>query len=136
MKLNTFLIWWGAEMIDYISEFSKLILPIMQMVALIYAGYKFTRKPQDTLEDRQDALEKQVNEQSVKIKEFEESLHHGNDKFREQGQEIKILKATFKSVVLSFVNFEVAYCMHTGYEHTEELLKAKAEIEKYLSSET
>ena len=115
------------------SDFLKIILQVAQVVALIYAGYKFTRKPHDTLEQKHEALERRVDAHDVEIKEVKESLHQGNDKFREQGQEIRTLKATFKSVVLAFVNFEVAYCMNTGYEHTEELIKAKHEIEKYLS---
>lgn len=117
------------------SDALKVLLQLAQVVALIYAGYKFTRKPHDTLEQKHEALEKRVDEHGLKIKEVEESLKQGNDRFREQNTEIRKLKTTFKSVVLAFINFEIAYCMDTKYEHTEELVKAKEALETYLKDE-
>lgn len=69
----------------------------------------------DALEDRTDRIEKQVSGHNEKFEDQEET------------------NATFRSVMLSFVNFEIAYCLHTDYNHTEELMKAKDELEKYLA---
>ena len=111
------------------SEGLKVFLQIAQVVTILFAVYKFTRKPHDTLEEKHEALEKRVDEHDVKIKEVSDSLKLGNDRFREQVK----TNATFKSVMLSFVNFEIAYCIHNGYDHTEDLMKAKQELEYYLS---
>lgn len=118
----------GGDMNEF-SDILKVILQIAQVVALIYAGYKFTRKPHDTLEEKHKALEKRVDEHDVKIKEVETSLKQGNDKFRKQEE----TNATFKSVMLSFVNFELAYCSNTGYEDDQDLLDAKRELSEYLT---
>jgi len=111
------------------SEILKVLLQIANVVVLGYALYKFLNKPHDTLENKVEELSRQVDELNVKLKEVNESLHHGNDKFRQQEE----MNTTFKSVMLSFVNFEIAYCLHTNYPHTEELLEAKSELETYLT---
>lgn len=118
----------GGNM-NELSDVLKVILQIAQVVALLYAGYKFTRKPHDTLEMKHEALEKRVDEHDLKIKEMEQSLKQGNDKFRKQEE----TNATFKSVMLSFVNFELAYCSNTGYEDNQDLLDAKRELSEYLT---
>ena len=78
---------------------------------------------------KQEALKKRVDEHDVKIKEVETSLKQGNDKFRKQEE----TNATFKSVMLSFVNCELAYCANTGYEDNQDLLDAKRELNEYLT---
>lgn len=114
---------------DQVSEYLKVFLQIAQVVTILFAVYKFTRKPHDTLEEKHKALEKRVDEHDVKIKEVETSLKQGNDKFRKQEE----TNATFKSVMLSFVNFELAYCSNTGYEDNQDLLDAKRELNEYLT---
>lgn len=114
---------------DQVSEYLKVFLQIAQVVTILFAIYKFTRKPHDTLEEKHKALEKRVDEHDVKIKEVETSLKQGNDKFRKQEE----TNATFKSVMLSFINFELAYCANTGYEDNQDLLDAKRELNEYLT---
>lgn len=112
-----------------ISEYLKVFLQIAQVVTILYAVYKFTRKPHDSLEEKQETLKKRVDEHDVKIKEVETSLKQGNDKFRKQ----ESTNATFKSVMLSFINFELAYCANCGYEDDQDLLDAKRELNEYLT---
>ena len=112
-----------------ISEYLKVFLQIAQVITILWAVYKFTRKPHDTLEEKHETLKKRVDEHDVKIKEVEASLKQGNDKFRKQEE----TNATFKSVMLSFVNFELAYCSNTGYEDDQDLLDAKRELSEYLT---
>ena len=114
---------------DLFSDYLKIFLQIAQVVTILFAVYKFTRKPHDTLEEKHKALEKRVDEHDVKIKEVETSLRQGNDKFRKQEE----TNATFKSVMLSFINFELAYCSSTGYEDNQDLLDAKRELNEYLT---
>ena len=74
-------------------------------------------------------LKRRVDGHDVEISDIKQALKLGNDRFREQEE----TSATFKSVMLSFVNFEIAYCLHTNYPHTEELIQAKDELESYLT---
>lgn len=111
------------------SEILKVFLQVANIVVLGYALYKFLNKPHDTLEEKHEELKKRVDEHDVKIREVEKSLHQGNDKFREQDE----TNAAFKSVMLAFVDFEIAYCLHTNYEFTDDLMRAKKELQDYLS---
>lgn len=112
-----------------LSEVLKIFLQVAQVITILFAVYKFTRKPHDTLEQKHDALEKRVDEHDLEIKEVKQSLRQGNDRFRKQEE----TNATFKSVMLSFINFELAYCSSTGYEDNRDLIDAKRELNEYLT---
>lgn len=114
---------------ELFSELLKVVLQVANIVIIAYALYRHLNKPHDDLEQKHEALEKRVSEHDLKIKEVEESLKQGNDRFREQEQ----TNATFKSVMLAFVDFEIAYCLHTNYEFTDDLMKAKKELQDYLA---
>lgn len=111
------------------SDVLKVFLQIAQVVTILYAVYKFTRKPHDSLEEKHNELKRRVDEHDVKLKEIDSSLHQGNDIFKEQDD----TNAMFKSVMLAFVDFEIAYCLHTNYEFTDDLMKAKEELQDYVS---
>jgi hypothetical protein len=118
-----------VDMMEVISKSMSLILQFANMVIIGYALYKFLNKPHDSLEAKHEELKKRVDEHDIKFKEVEESLHHGNDRFREQEE----TNAVFKSVMLSFVNFEIAFCLHTDYKDTADLIEAKKELNDYLA---
>lgn len=105
------------------------LLPVLQLIlafgnicVLIWALWNFLRKPHDNLAEK-------INTHELKLQSIERSLLQGNDRFREQDA----INGTFKSVMLSFVDFEIAYCIHTGYEYTEDLMNARRELQEYLA---
>lgn len=107
----------------------KDILPILQAIltsgnicVLAYALFNFLKKPQNSLEQRVSVTE-------IKIKEIEASLLQGNDRFREQESTNEVMQ----SCMLALIDFELAYCIHTSYEDTDDLMKAKTELRKHLS---
>lgn len=107
----------------------KDILPILQVILtsgniciLAYALFNFLKKPQNSLEERVSVTE-------IKIKEIEASLLQGNDRFREQESTNEVMQ----SCMLALIDFELAYCIHTSYEDTDDLMKAKTELRKHLS---
>lgn len=112
-----------------LSSALGLVLQLCNIIIIGYGLFRFLNKPHDTLEEKHEELVKRVDKQENRIEDIEESLLKGNDKFRSQEE----TNASFKSVMLSFVNFEIAYCIHTGYEHTEDLMNAKHELESYLA---
>lgn len=118
-----------AMNIQDISSALGLILQLANIVIIGYGLYKFLNKPHDTLEEKHEELMKRVDKHDIRLDDIEESLLKGNDKFRNQEE----TNATFKSVMLSFINFEIAYCIHTGYDNNEDLINAKRELESYLS---
>ena len=113
------------------------VLPILQMVLafcniviIAYGGYKFLNKPHDTLEQQHKELEKRVDAHDFELKEIKNALLHGNDRFREQDDAIKVL---IKST-LALIEFEMQYCLTEHKEMSSGLAKAKEELNDYLSS--
>ena len=116
-------------MLNTFSDILKVLLQVAQVVALIYAGYKFTRKPHDTLEEKHKTLEKKLVEQDFRINKIEESLLHGNDKFRSLDNCVEVL---IKSV-FALLEFEVHYCETEQKPVSKNLEKAKDDLHDYLA---
>ncbi len=116
-------------MVNQILPVLQLISQIAIIIGMVYGFYKFMNRPHDTLEQRVTSLE-------IELKDTKQSLLQGNDKFRVHEKEFKKqhkLNNAFKSIILAFINFEIAYCQNTEYAYTEEIVKAKKEIEKLLT---
>lgn len=109
--------------LQVLVSFMQMLLTFGNLCIMLYAFKKFLSKPNDDLKTI-------VAKHDVDIKEIQESLKKGNDKFREQEK----TNATFKSVMLAFIDFEIAYCLHTDYEFTDDLMKAKSELQDYLAN--
>ena len=118
-------------MIQSVKDFLQIALWVANLILLSYGGYKFLNKPHSDLEDRVDALEDKSKELELKIKEHEESLRVGNDRFRKQ----KRSNAAFKNIMLSFIDFEIAFCQETKYANIKDLELAKAKLQKYLTED-
>ena len=112
-----------------ITSYMQLILSFGNICILLYALYKFLNKPHNSLEQRVTTLE-------VETKDIKSSLLAGNDRFREQddvNNEQAEANEAFAMCMLSFIDFELAFCTHTNYMDTEDLHKAKETLRKYLS---
>lgn len=110
-------------MITALLPYLQTFLAIGNLCIMLYALKTFLSKPHNTLEDR-------VNEHEIKIKEIETSLLQGNDRFREQETTNEVMQ----SCMLALIDFELAYCIHTNYGDTEDLMRAKTELRKHLAS--
>lgn len=89
------------------------------MLALFKA---FLMKPHNSLEER-------VKELEVKYDDMKDSLYKGNDRFREQ----KALNEVFVNCMLAFIDFEITFCQHSGYEYSSDLMRAKKILQEYLA---
>ena len=116
-------------MLNQFSDWLKIILQIANMVIIGYGLYKFLQKPHDTLADEVKKLNEKVIAQELVLKAMNDSLNHSHQKHRDQED----VNAVFRECMLAFIDFEIAYCIHTGYEHNEDLLRAKHTLEKHLS---
>lgn len=107
---------------EALSEFLKILLQFANVVVLGYALFKFLNKPHSTLETR-------VNEHEVKIKEIEDSLKQGNDRFRKQEDTNEVLIRS----VFALLEFEVHYCETEQKPITKNLERAKDDLHDYLA---
>ena len=104
------------------SDVLKVLLQIAQVVALVYAGYKFTRKPHDTLESRVAALEE-------KNKDMELSLLKKDERIRE----IEELCGVIIRSVIALIEFEMQYCLTENKPVSKGLEKAKESLDDYFA---
>ena len=116
-------------MLNQFSDVLKVLLQVAQVVALIYAGYKFTRKPHDTLEEKHEALKKQIDVNTYEIEEIKRSLLQGNDRFREQENTNEVLIRS----VFALLEFEVHYCETEQKPISKNLERAKDDLHDYLA---
>lgn len=89
---------------------------------MVYGLKKFLNKPHNDLVTRVTTLE-------VTVKQHDDSLKQGNDQFRKQAD----FNEVFINCMLAFIDFEIAYCHHTGYEFDEDITKARDTLQKYLA---
>ena len=75
-------------------------------------------------------LEARVTTLEIEQKEFKQSLLQGNDRFRDNETTNEVMQ----SCMLALIDFELSYCIHTGYTDTEDLMRAKTELRKHLAS--
>lgn len=109
-------------MLNDFSEVLKVLLQVANIAILGYALYKFLNKPRNTLEEK-------VKEHDVKIKEIEDSLKQGNDRFRNEANTIEVIQIC----MLALIDFELTFCAHSDYKCTEDLLKAKNILQEHLA---
>ena len=115
---------------------TSTILPVLQTIlafgnicVLGYALMKFLNKPHNTLEDK-------VNDHETQIREIKQSLHQGNDRFREDEERLETHEETFGVILhalLALIEFEIQYCYEEKKPITEELKRAKDDLHSYLS---
>lgn len=108
--------------ITSILPYLQIILTSCNIIVFGTIFVRFINKPHDTIEKRVTALE-------VKQKEIEDSLKQGNDRFRTEASTIEVMQIC----MLALIDFELTFCAHNNYTHTEDLLKAKNLLQEHLA---
>lgn len=87
-----------------------------------------------TIKKNADAPLKDIEQRLIALevdqRETKQSLLQGNDRFRESETNNEVMQ----SCMLALIDFELSYCIHTGYTDTEDLMRAKNELRKHLAS--
>ena len=107
----------------------QTILSFMNICVLGYALLKFLNKPHSNLESKVNGLDVRLREIEVKLKEIDQSLHLGNDRFREQEETNEVLIRS----VFALLEFEVHYCETEQKPITKNLEKAKDDLHDFLA---
>lgn len=121
------------------TEFVSVTLPILQLmlatcnlIIIAYGFHKFINKPKDDINSKIAALETEVRELkatiNVEIKEIRDSLHKGNDNFREQDATNEVLI----HAVLALIEFEIQYCLLEHKDMSDGLKQAKKDLNDFL----
>ena len=109
-------------MISEILPVLQLILTAGNVCILGYALLKFISKPHDNLETRVTSVENDV-------KEIKQSVRLGEDRFNDQEETNEVMQ----TCMLALIDFELSYCIHTKYEDTTDLIKAKDTLRQHLA---
>lgn len=112
----------GRELFNSATEILDLSFKAAQMAALIYAGYKFTRKPHDTLEKRVADLEDKNKEIELEILKKDERI-----------REIEELCGVIIRSVIALIEFEMQYCLTENKPVSKGLEKAKETLDDYFA---
>lgn len=106
-----------------ISPYIDMLLKLLNVIALLYAFYKFTRKPGEDIVTRLVKIE-------AKLEEMERSLNSSWAEHRTQ----KNTNEVMQNCVLALIDFELSYCIHTNYaEDTSDLEEAKSILRNHLA---
>lgn len=116
-------------MIQTILPYLQTFLAIGNLCIMLWALKTFLAKPQTTLGEQFKAMEKRMDTQELVIKDMQKSLDSSHEKHREQ----KNTNEMFITCMLAFIDFEIAFCQHTDYEYTEDLITAKQTLQKFLA---
>jgi len=108
----------------------QTLLAIGNLCIMLWALKTFLNKPQTTLNEKLVNLEKEIARLTLFVEELKRSLDNSHEKHREQKQTNEM----FITCMLAFIDYEIAFCQSTKYEHTEDLIRAKETLQKYLAS--
>lgn len=114
-----------TALLPYLQTF----LAIGNLVIMLWALKNFLSKPTASLSESVKAIEKRVDAQDMILKDMQKSLDSSHEKHREQHDTNEV----FITSMLAFIDFEIAFCQHTKYEYTEDLLKAKETLQRHLA---
>ena len=90
-------------MIATVSPYADFLLKIINIIALFYAFYKFTKKPGEDLTEKLAKLE-------ARVEKLEQSLNNN----WEQTRKSQTILDDIQLCILYLLDFEVAYCAQAG----------------------
>ncbi len=113
-------------MISTVSPYADIILKILNIIVLLYAFYKFTKKPGENISSRLDKMDRRLDD-------FERSLNTNWDMTRTHQTVIDDIQLS----ILYLLDFEVTFCAHFPKEgeekvDTSDLDEARSIIRKRL----
>lgn len=111
-----------------ILPYLQTFLAIGNLCIMLWALKTFLTKPHTTMEEQLKDLEKRIDVIDLVLKDIQKSLDSSHEKHRQQ----KDTNEVFITSMLAFIDFEIAFCQHTGYEYMDDLIKAKETLQKHL----
>jgi len=109
-------------MVNQILPVLQMILAAGNIVIIGYGFYKFLGKPHSTLETRVVALE-------TEVRNIKQSTRDGDKQIAVNAE----ATAVIQRCLLALIEFEISFCLSSGYDDTEDLEAAKKELHNYLA---
>ena len=110
------------QAVEIIMMSMQFLLNFGNVCIMMYAFRIFLKKPQKSLEERVAVCE-------AKIKDHDQSLLQGNDKFRYQEKANEVIIHS----VMALIEFEIQYCLTEMKPMSEELKHAKDDLHGFLA---
>lgn len=107
--------------IQNFATIMQLLVSIGTLTGMIVALKKVLSAPSISKDKRLIELE-------IKIKDIEESLKQGNDKFRELYETTEISQ----SCILALIDFEIQYCISEKVQITDELKESRKKLHEFV----
>ena len=103
------------------AQVMQLLVSTGTLIGMLVALKKFLSAPTINKDKRLLELE-------IKVKEIEDSLKQGNDKFRVLYETTEISQ----SCILALIDFEIQYCITNGVEVTDELKESRKKLHEFV----
>ena len=103
------------------AQVMQLLVSTGTLIGMLVALKKFLSAPTINKDKRLLELE-------IKVKEIEDSLKQGNDKFRDLYETTEISQ----SCILALIDFEIQYCITNGVEVTDELKESRKKLHEFV----
>ena len=110
------------QILETLLKILQIFIAAANVGALLYAFKLFLRKPQTSIEERVAVLE-------AKVKEHDQSLHKGNERFQHNEKAIEVMIHS----IMALIEFEVQYCITEKKPMSEELKEAKDDLHSFLA---
>ena len=110
------------EIVQIVLTCCSLIISLATIGSLIYAFSKFLSKPRDTLETRVSVME-------MRLKEIERDEYQLDIRCKEQDETNEVLI----HACMALIAFEVEYCLTEKRPLSDDLKKAKTDLNHYLA---
>lgn len=111
-----------GQIVAFVIGLLGAILTILNIIDKIATLKKKTEEPFTE-------LVKKVDELVDKVKVLEAALLNSNKRLDKQDETNEVLQ----TCVLVLVDYELGYCIRTGYDDTEDLLEAKSKLRDHLA---
>lgn len=106
-----------------IKDILSIIVMFCNICIMAYGFYKFLGRPHSTLEAKVIALEKEVQDLKLDVRD-------GDKQIAVNANALGVIQ----KCLLALLEFEISFCLSSGYNDTDDLEAAKRELHNYLST--
>lgn len=106
-----------------IKDILSIIVMFCNICIMAYGFYKFLGRPHSTLEAKVIALEKEFQDLKLDVRDGDKQIAVSANAL-----------AVMQKCLLALIEFEISFCLSSGYNDTDDLEAAKKELHNYLST--
>lgn len=117
------------DQLQIMMQISQFILTLCNLAIMAAIFKNFLNKPRNETKEQLKAMEERIIALEVGQKDMKQSLYLGNDKFRDQ----KEINEIILNSIIALIEFNIESCILQQQNPSEELKKAKANLNAFFA---